>query len=271
MTDEGADFGLGLLCAERFRRPGGDLLCPWRLVVAMAQATFSWPFGPIHLESACLRFRLAAKTAPVPLFLLFPANPLRWASPGVTMDWAKRHQGRIRWATAPPRPIGCFPRTSLRGTRTCKSAENFRRAKSEWLSAVQSGPLGPGIPKIETNAVPVLRLALPNRWWLAWSRRARPPGRAAFGCCKKVVGAAHWAARLSSNRLETQGPPYPNPEEFFENCRGGAEGESAEGREKPPWGVPLPRAGLGPAPTKRNDSLFVRRRSGSKTRPPGFR
>ena len=62
----------------------------------MAQATFSWPFGPIHLESACLRFRLTAKTAPAPLFLLFPANPLRWASPGVTMDWEKRHRGRMR-------------------------------------------------------------------------------------------------------------------------------------------------------------------------------
>ena len=60
--------------------------------------------------------------------------------------------------------------------------------------------------------------------------------------------------------------PYSNPEEFFENCKGGAEGESAEGREKPPWGVPPPRAGLGPAPTKRNDGLFVRRRGGSKTR-----
>ena len=41
--------------------------------------------------------------------------------------------------------------------------EYFRRAKSEWLSAVQSGPLGPGIPKIETNAVPVPRLALLSR------------------------------------------------------------------------------------------------------------
>ena len=71
----------------RFSPPaGGDLLCPWRLVVAMAQATFSWPFGPIHLESACLRFRLTAKTAPAPLLLLFPANPLRWASPGVRGD-----------------------------------------------------------------------------------------------------------------------------------------------------------------------------------------
>ena len=62
----------------------GGLLCPRRFVVAMAQATFSWPFGPIHLESACLRFRLTAKTAPAPLLLLFPANPLRWASPGGT-------------------------------------------------------------------------------------------------------------------------------------------------------------------------------------------
>ena len=65
---------------------GGEFLCPWRLVVAMAQATFSWPFGPIHLESACLRFRLTAKTALAPLLLLFPANPLCWASPGGTGD-----------------------------------------------------------------------------------------------------------------------------------------------------------------------------------------
>ncbi len=64
----------------------GGLLCPRRFVVAMAQATFSWPFGPIHLESACLRFRLTAKTAPAPLLLLFPANPLRWASPGGTVE-----------------------------------------------------------------------------------------------------------------------------------------------------------------------------------------
>ena len=113
------------------------------------------------------------------------------------MDWEKRHRGRIRWATAPPRPIGCFPRTPLRGTRTCKSAENFRRAKSEWLSAVQSGPLGPGIPKIETNAVPVLRLALPSRWRLVLGRRARPPGRAAFGWLKKC------------RRGDTPGRPAP--------------------------------------------------------------
>ena len=160
MTDEGADFGLGLLCAERFRRP-----------------------------RAASDFLDGQKVTKEPL--------------GGGSGWTLRVHIR--------RPLG----PHLRGTRTCKSAENFRRAKSEWLSAVQSGPLGPGIPKIETNAVPVLRLALPSRWWLAWSRRARPPGRAAFGCCKKVVGAAHWAARLSSNRLETQGPPLPKSGRVF--------------------------------------------------------
>ena len=51
-------------------------------------------------KSACLRFRLTAKTAPAPLLLLFPANPLRWASPGATMDWAKRRRGRLQMSTS---------------------------------------------------------------------------------------------------------------------------------------------------------------------------
>ena len=42
-------------------------------------------------------------------------------------------------------------------------AKKFRRAKSEWLSAIFSGPLGPGIPKIEAGATPPPRLALPNQ------------------------------------------------------------------------------------------------------------
>ena len=41
--------------------------------------------------------------------------------------------------------IVAFPRTPLRGTRTCQVLQCFRRAKFEWLSAVQSGPLGLGI------------------------------------------------------------------------------------------------------------------------------
>ena len=102
----------------------------------------------------------------------FPGEP---ASPGVTMDWAKRHRGRIRWATAPPRPIGCFPRTPLRGTRTYKVVQNFRRAKIEWLSASSSGPLGPDFPKIEACAVPQLRLAFPNQRSRCWIRRRDGP------------------------------------------------------------------------------------------------
>ena len=67
-------------CSGRQSRPSAKVLS-WGqnactrhsarpIVVAMAQATFSWPFGPIHLESACLRFRLTAKTAPAPLLHL---------------------------------------------------------------------------------------------------------------------------------------------------------------------------------------------------------
>ena len=68
----------------------------------------------------------------------------------------------------------------LRGTRTCEVEQNFRRAKSERLSAVPSGPLGPGFAKIVAAAAPQPRLALPSRWRLVLGRRARPPGRAAL-------------------------------------------------------------------------------------------
>ena len=42
-------------------------------------------------------------------------------------------------------------------------AEYFRRAKFEWLSAISSGPLGPGFAKIAAAAVPRLRLTLPGQ------------------------------------------------------------------------------------------------------------
>ena len=51
----------------------------------------------------------------------------------------------------------------LRGTRTCRGKQNFRRAKSEWLLSFHSGPPGPGFPKIEAGAIPHRRLALPSR------------------------------------------------------------------------------------------------------------
>ena len=84
-------------CSGRQSRPSAKVLS-WGqnactrhsarpIVVAMAQATFSWPFGPIHLESACLRFRLTAKTAPAPLLLLSPPDPLPLGSGGEPLYW----------------------------------------------------------------------------------------------------------------------------------------------------------------------------------------
>ena len=61
-------------------------------------------------------------------------------------------------------------------------AENFRRAKMEWLSAIPPGPLGPEFAKIAAVAVPQQRLALPNQHLR----------------CISAVGAAHVAARKPS-------------------------------------------------------------------------
>ena len=66
-------------------------------------------------------------------------------------------------AYAPPRPIGRFPRTPLRGTPYREVQQGFRRAKSEWLSAIPPGLLGPGFAKIAAGAVQELRLALPSQ------------------------------------------------------------------------------------------------------------
>ena len=54
--------------------------------------------------------------------------------------------------------IVAFPRTPLRGTRTCWILQHFRRAKSEWRSEISTGPLGPGLAKIVAGAVSRLRL-----------------------------------------------------------------------------------------------------------------
>ena len=66
-------------------------------------------------------------------------------------------------AYAPPRPIGRFPRTPLRGTPYREVQQGFRRAKSEWLSAIPPGLLGPGFAKIAAGAAQELRLALPSQ------------------------------------------------------------------------------------------------------------
>ncbi len=74
----------------------------------------------------------------------------------------------------------------LRGTRTCEVEQNFRRAKSERLSAVPSGPLGPGFAKIAAAAAPQPRLALPNQRLRCGFRRRggcpHPPARWNMDC-----------------------------------------------------------------------------------------
>ena len=48
-----------------------------------------------------------------------------------------------------------------------KLVQNFRRTKSEWLSAISPGPLGPEFAKIAGDAVQTLRLGV----------RTNAPGR----------------------------------------------------------------------------------------------
>ena len=112
----------------------------------------------------------------------------------------------------------------------------------ENFGGVSAAPLGAGYSKIAAGAVPQPRLALPNQ-------RSRSVFRRRGGLWPPA--GAH-SAPLLRNRFgytvgEGQSTEQASSEEYR---RAGAEGESAEGREKPPWGVPLPRAGLGPAPTK---------------------
>ena len=91
------------------------------------------------------------------------------------------------------RPLG----PPLRGTRTYRILQNFRRAKSERFFAVPSGPLGPGFAKIAAAAASQPRLALPNqRLRCAFRRRGGCPHPPAPKCSVSPVGAA------------TRGRPY---------------------------------------------------------------
>ena len=98
---------------------GGELLCPWRLVVA---------------QSACLRFRLTAKTAPAPLLLLFPANPLRWASPGAPAPLLLLFPANpLRWAS---------PGVRERLTKTPPGTAQDERSALIFAHPTPSGPAG---------------------------------------------------------------------------------------------------------------------------------
>ena len=82
-------------------------------------------------------------------------------------------------------------------------AESFRRAKSERLFAIQSGPLGPGCAKIAADAVSHLRLSLPNqRSRSVGAAFGRPQAHTAWPCLRgrffSAVGATLAVARKPS-------------------------------------------------------------------------
>ena len=110
-----------------------------------------------------------------------------------------------------PRPYSRPPGPHLRGT-LLRSPAKFpaRKARSACLR-FHPGPPGPWVG----GNLPLVRFKN-----CAWVCRANGTGANPGG--------------------RPKGLPYANPEIFLETRRGGAEGESAEGREKPPWGVPLP-------------------------------
>ena len=93
-------------------------------------------------------------------------------------------------AYAPPRPIGRFPRTPLRGTPYREVQQGFRRAKSEWSPRFLPGHWALGLQKL-----PLLRFH--SRAWLC---RANVPGAVGAHIVRppnlplggKVPQCAHW-------------------------------------------------------------------------------
>ena len=139
--------------------------------------------------------------------------------------------------------IVAFPRTPIYGGYPLGWAESFRRAKSEWRSAVSPGPLGPGFAKIRTGAVPLPRLPLPNQrsrceFWRAHAMRP------------------YW--------FRTVGAAISRPKAFPFGGRCPRRGRmrcAAKGRL---------RAGQCPAPTERPERSPYFAGAGVLTRPPGL-
>ena len=80
--------------------------------------------------------------------------------------WRKRRQNAtgdasdgLRLRFAPPRPIGRFPRTPLRGTPSWKLVRHFRRAKSEWHPKFLPGHWALGLQNLKS-------LRFKNSAWL---------------------------------------------------------------------------------------------------------
>ena len=116
-----------------------------------------------------------------------------------------------RNGVAAPASMPPTPWTPVYGGYPLGQAEHFRRAKSEWLSAISSGPLGPGFAKIAAAAVPRLRLTLP-------SQRSRSVFRRRGGTPGPPVAVGYDKCRARRPGAPSSG--YPQRLRLF--CRGGA-------------------------------------------------
>ena len=126
-------------------------------------------------------------------------------------------------------PIGPLSPDPITGDAYLLGFAIFPARKNGVVSAISSGPLGPGFAKIAATAISQLRLSLPNqRSRSVFPRRGDPCGRPEHGSagvrplrkktpCGYPVGAAHRAARRSpphnlipaaAKTLSIRGAPY---------------------------------------------------------------
>ena len=143
VTDEGTGFGLRSLYAGDFAACGRRVTLP---TAARRRKVRLSPFPPSGEN--CDRF-LAPPLPGEPAALGFAGSTgeITQNAPGTAPD---EHFVLIVAHPTPSGPSGHLPLTGgvgpgphLRGL-PLEPGKNFRRAKSEWLSAISSGPLGPG-------------------------------------------------------------------------------------------------------------------------------
>ena len=182
-ADEGAIIER-FLC--RAQRPGAPILEVCAGNFAAAAATYfahggSSSQSPLHCVSAWRRKLRSFPCSSSSRRTRFAGlrREQRGIGQNAAGDGSDEHFVLIVAYPTPSGPSGHLPLTGgvgpgppLRGTRTCWILQYFRRAKSERLFTITSGPLGPGFAKIAAGAVPLLRLAWPSRCLLVHCLRA---------------------------------------------------------------------------------------------------
>ena len=160
----------------------------------------------------------------------------------------KRRRGRLQRGTVPVLLVA-LPRTPIRGY-PLKQAENFRRAKSEWVSKSIPAHWGPGFVKIKAGAVPPPRLGFPNQRYRAAFRRRGGPLTKGAQCPAGRLGRLQGTSRFRRGGSRTPSLPLrpipPIRGKFPKGQRGWGSQRAGEGNFLicTPWreaqGSPLP-------------------------------